>query len=52
MIPSSLNSADSADGARFPRKIRALSPAEQVCLKTGWQVLAYCLLPNHFHSNL
>lgn len=21
----------------------------QACLKTGWQVQAYCLMPNHFH---
>ena len=22
----------------------------EACVKTGWQVHAYCLMPNHFHS--
>jgi putative transposase len=26
-----------------------LKTLEEVCLKTGWQVHAYCLMPNHFH---
>src|SRR6266853_744994 len=34
---------DSADRQRF------LDTLGEACLKTGWQVLAYCLMPNHFH---
>jgi putative transposase len=34
---------DDADRQRF---VETLSEA---CLKTGWQVHAYCLMPNHFH---
>jgi len=34
---------DSADRQRF------LDTLGEACLKTGWQVLAYCLTPNHFH---
>src|SRR5580658_8120284 len=26
-----------------------LAALGQTCLKTGWQVHAYCLMPNHFH---
>src|SRR5260221_3768718 len=26
-----------------------LKSLEQTCGKTGWQVHAYCLMPNHFH---
>src|SRR5437899_3858149 len=26
-----------------------LATLEEVCLKTSWQVQAYCLMPNHFH---
>jgi REP-associated tyrosine transposase len=26
-----------------------LATLGQACLKTGWQVHAYCLMPNHFH---
>ena len=29
-----------------------LSTLEEACLKTGWQVHAYCLLTNHFHQVL
>lgn len=29
---------------------RDLPPTlDEVCLKTGWQVHAYCLMSNHFH---
>ena len=34
---------DDADRTRF------LETLGQSCGKTGWQVLAYCLMPNHFH---
>ncbi|MGO8697555.1 MAG: transposase [Limisphaerales bacterium] len=34
---------DDADRTRF------LETLGQACAKTGWQVLAYCLMPNHFH---
>jgi hypothetical protein len=34
---------DDADRGRFLETLAA------VCLKTGWQVHAYCLLGNHFH---
>src|SRR5258708_13987043 len=34
---------DSADRQGF------LDTLGEACLKTGWQVLAYCLMPNHFH---
>ena len=26
-----------------------LQTLEDVCAKTGWQVHAFCLMPNHFH---
>ena len=28
---------------------RFLATLGEGCLKTGWQVHAYCLMPNHFH---
>jgi REP element-mobilizing transposase RayT len=28
---------------------RFLSTLDEVCLKTDWQVHAYCLMTNHFH---
>ena len=28
---------------------RFLATLGQACAKTGWQVQAYCLMPNHFH---
>ena len=28
---------------------RFLATLAEACGKTGWQVHAYCLLPNHFH---
>jgi len=28
---------------------RLLDTLGEACLKTGWQVHAYCLMPNHFH---
>ena len=28
---------------------RLLETLTQACQKTGWQVHAYCLMPNHFH---
>jgi REP element-mobilizing transposase RayT len=34
---------DDADRARF------LETLAEACGKTGWQVHAYCLMPNHFH---
>ena len=34
---------DDKDRAEFLRTL------EQTCLKTGWQVHAYCLMSNHFH---
>jgi putative transposase len=34
---------DAADRRRF------LDTLGEACGKTGWQVLAYCLMPNHFH---
>jgi REP element-mobilizing transposase RayT len=34
---------DEADRRRF------LATLGEACLKTGWQVHAYCLMPNHFH---
>src|ERR1041385_1574128 len=34
---------DDADGQDVLRTLR------QACLKTGWQVHAYCLMTNHFH---
>ena len=34
---------DDVDRRRF------LETLEEVCGKTDWQVLAYCLMPNHFH---
>jgi hypothetical protein len=34
---------DDADRTRF------LETLGQACGKTGWHVLAYCLIPNHFH---
>jgi putative transposase len=34
---------DDADRRRF------LDTLAEACGKTGWQVLAYCLMPNHFH---
>src|SRR5882762_5747063 len=35
--------ADDHDRERF------LETLGETCLKTGWQVLAYCLMSNHFH---
>ena len=35
--------ADDRDRERF------LETLEGTCRKTGWQVLAYCLMSNHFH---
>jgi REP element-mobilizing transposase RayT len=35
---------DDADRRRFVETLG------QVCAKTGWQVRAYVLMPNHFHS--
>ena len=35
---------DEADRAEFLRTLG------QTCLKTGWQVHAYCLMTNHFHA--
>ena len=34
---------DDADRERF------LATLGEACLKTGWQVQAYCLMANHFH---
>ena len=34
---------DAEDRKRF------LSTLAEACAKTGWQVHAYCLMPNHFH---
>jgi len=34
---------DDADYERFPATLG------EACLKTGWQVHAYCLMPNHSH---
>ena len=34
---------DDADRERF------LTTMAETCAKTGWQVHAYCLMPNHFH---
>lgn len=34
---------DDADRQRF------LEAPGEACGKTGWQVYAYCLMPNHFH---
>ena len=34
---------DDADRQRF------LDTLSEACGKTGWQVLALCLMPNHFH---
>lgn len=34
---------DEADRQRF------LATLEETCAKTGWQIHAYCLMPNHFH---
>ena len=28
---------------------RFLETLAECCAKTGWQVHAYCLMPNHFH---
>jgi len=28
---------------------RFVATLSQTCLKTGWQVHAYCLMRNHFH---
>lgn len=33
-------------------KCQFLSTLGQACLKTGWQVHAYCLMTNHFHQVL
>src|ERR1035441_8085161 len=35
--------ADDQDRKRF------LETLAEACEKTGWQVHAYCLMPNHFH---
>jgi REP element-mobilizing transposase RayT len=34
---------DDQDRARF------LETLAETCAKTGWQVQAFCLMPNHFH---
>ena len=34
---------DAPDRQRFP------DPLGEACAKTGWQVHALCLMPNHFH---
>ena len=34
---------DDADRNRF------LATLAEACVKTGWRVHAYCLMPNHFH---
>ncbi|MBU6401321.1 MAG: transposase, partial [Verrucomicrobia bacterium] len=34
---------DDADRARF------VATLAEVCVRAGWQVLAFCLMPNHFH---
>ena len=34
---------DDADRTEFLRLL------EETCGKTGWQIHAYCLMPNHFH---
>ena len=43
----------SVDGKRFSTMMRIgknfLRMLGQACLKTGWQVHAYCLMNNHFH---
>jgi len=30
-------------------RLRFLATLAEACLKTGWQVHAYCLMGNHFH---
>src|SRR6185436_18145340 len=30
-------------------RTRFLKTLEETCAKTGWQIHAYCLMPNHFH---
>lgn len=30
-------------------RVRFLRTLGEACLKTGWQVMAYCLMENHFH---
>ena len=35
--------ADDRDRERF------LETLEETCRKTGWQILAYCLMSDHFH---
>jgi len=35
---------DDRDRSRF------LETLAEGCAKTGWQVRAFCLMPNHFHS--
>ncbi len=32
-----------------PDRRRFLETLAEACVKTGWQVHAYCLMPNHFH---
>lgn len=32
-----------------PERRRFLETLAEACAKTGWQVHAYCLMPNHFH---
>jgi len=32
-----------------PDRRRFLETLAETCAKTGWQVHAYCLMPNHFH---
>jgi putative transposase len=34
---------DDTDRKRF------LETLAEACVKTGWEVHAYCLMPNHFH---
>ena len=33
-----------------PDRRRFLETLGEACAKTGWQVHAYCLMPNHFHA--
>ncbi len=33
----------------FPGLTLLLDPLTETCLKTAWQVHAYCLMRNHFH---
>ncbi len=37
---------DDTDRKRF------LETLSEACMKAGWQVHAYCLMPNHFHLGM